>query len=231
MSNPAKIPEKDIKMLWGLAAGRCSYPQCQTECIDFVNDTPFVIGEMAHIIAKSPSSARGIPSGGNNTYDNLILLCPTHHTLVDKAPEGKYSAGELFEWKNNHEANVKRSLESPLFKNTEEVFRYIGKLLIENKSIWFRYGPESIEANSNPFSSLARIWVLRKQDTIVPNNEKIVNCIYANKSLLDNKEYRIACEFIEHAVGFKIRCRRPVEGIPRFPKKFEKLVIGYTSHE
>ena len=78
MPKSAKIPEKDIKMLWGRAAGRCSYPQCQIECIAFVSDTPFIIGEMAHIVAKAPSGPRGIPSCGDNTYDNLILLCPTH---------------------------------------------------------------------------------------------------------------------------------------------------------
>ena len=40
-----------------------------------------------------------------NAVENLIVLCPTHHTLVDCQPE-TYTADMLREWKQTHEATV-----------------------------------------------------------------------------------------------------------------------------
>lgn len=48
------ISDKDIRKLWGLAAGKCSFPSCGVDCIPFLNaENPTIIGEMAHIIAKT----------------------------------------------------------------------------------------------------------------------------------------------------------------------------------
>ena len=40
-----------------------------------------------------------------NAVENLIVLCPTHHTLVDCQPE-TYTADMLRKWKQTHEATV-----------------------------------------------------------------------------------------------------------------------------
>ena len=160
------VSDKDIKMLWGRAAGRCSYPGYMTSCIDFFADETFLIGEMAHIIARQPAGPRGIVGGGGNKYDNLILLCPTHHRMIDKAPLGNYPKKELIRWKERHEQDVEEALESPPFRTIGEVCRYIEKLLIENKTVWQTYGPESTEATSNPYSNLAQLWPLRKLERI-----------------------------------------------------------------
>jgi hypothetical protein len=86
------ISEKDIKKLWGLAAGRCSYPGCAENCLPFLDcDTPTIIGEMAHVIAKKPKGPRGQYESVSNNYGNLILLCPTHHRMIDKAEEGQFT--------------------------------------------------------------------------------------------------------------------------------------------
>ena len=65
---------------------------------------------MAHIIARNPTGPRGSPAHASvNTYDNLILLCPSHHTLVDKAPDD-HSVELLLKWKTDWEAKVKTQL-------------------------------------------------------------------------------------------------------------------------
>ena len=79
------IPEKDIKLLWGRAAGRCSYCNIDLTCA-LETAAPIVIGEMAHVIAKEENGPRGsnlIAPNIRNSYQNLILLCPTHHTMID----------------------------------------------------------------------------------------------------------------------------------------------------
>jgi HNH endonuclease len=114
------INTKDIKKLWGLAAGRCSRPGCDEECIRFLADDPTVIGEMAHVIAKSPKGPRGVQQGGEDTYDNLILLCPNHHSEIDKAPAGTFPPDTLRDWKKQHEREVAAAFVSPVFSTTKE---------------------------------------------------------------------------------------------------------------
>ena len=184
-----------------------------------------MIGEMAHVIAKQPGGPRATQSGGDDTYKNLILLCPTHHTVIDKAPE-KFPKHVLVSMKSAHEESVSSALSAPTFKTTSEICEYINNLLIENHEVWRIYGPESKEAFNNPLSNLADVWVLRKLDTIVPNNRRIINAIDRNKALFDTESYRSACAFIEHAKGFEIGCYNTTEGIPRFPKNFVKMVVS-----
>ena len=220
------ISAKDTKKLWGLAAGQCSYPGCGVVCMD--SNGLSVIGEMAHVIAKKPTGPRGLPEGGEDSYNNLILLCPTHHRKIDKSPEGTFTKDVLLEWKKNHEANVAAALASPTFKTMNEVAEYIKKLLIENRATWETYGPESAEAAVNPYSSLAQLWTARKLDTIIPNNTRIINAITRNKSLFDGKAYEAARAFVEHAKGFERSCYNRSEGIPRFPQQFDRMVTFYA---
>ena len=172
------ISAKDLKKLWGMAAGRCSKPGCSDECIRLLNaDDPTIIGEMAHVIANKPDGPRGQQEGGEDTYENLILLCPTHHTEIDKAPEGTFTAEEIHRWKSVHEKNVKDSFRSPKHESMTELANAVKRLLVQNHQVWLTSGPESAEAKANPMSNLVEIWNLRKLDTIVPNNRQIINIV------------------------------------------------------
>lgn len=77
--------EKDIKILWGRSGNRCAV--CKLELTpDGSRET---LGEMAHIIARSSDGPRGtsqLPIEDRDCYDNLVLLCPNHHSDVDKNP-------------------------------------------------------------------------------------------------------------------------------------------------
>jgi len=223
------ILEKDIKKLWGLAAGRCSRPGCEQECIRFLgSDDPTVIGEMAHVIAKKPDGPRGQTAGGEDTYENLILLCPTHHTEIDKAPDGVFAVDQLHSWKCAHEERVRNSFLSPKYSNQHSFASAVKRLLIESKATWKQYGPESLEATRNPLSNLAEVWKLRKLDTVVPNNRRIVHLIEQNKQLINVTDYNHCVAFIEHAEGFERNCYVRTEGVPRFPVDFEVLVDRYV---
>ena len=184
------IAEQDVKKLWGLAAGRCSKPGCETDCIKFFASDPTIIGEMAHVIARQPKGRRGIPSGGSNSYENLILLCPTHHREIDKAPEGTFPPELLHRWKDAHETRVRDALSLKSYATRAEIFREIQFLLLDNYQIWKNCGPASDEAQRNPFSNLAQIWQLRKLSQIVPNNAKICSAIDGSRALLTPDEYK-----------------------------------------
>lgn len=226
------IPEKDIKKLWGLAAGRCSCPGCEQECIPFLDASgPTVIGEMAHVIAKQPRGPRGQADGGADSYENLILLCPTHHTEIDKAPEGTFPVELIHQWKAEHEDRVRSSFQSSRQPDRKTLGVTIARLLLTNKATWTQYGPESEEAQRNPLSNSARLWELRKLDTVVPNNRKIINLLQQNQDLVDLADCSVCAAFVEHAAGFERNCYTRTEGVPRFPSAFEQLVNRYAEFQ
>lgn len=218
------ISDQDIKKLWGLAAGRCSRPDCGTDCVKFFASDPTVLGEMAHIIARKPTGRRGVLGGGSNSYENLILLCPNHHTEIDKAPEGAFPVALLHEWKDTHERRVREALAAKSYETREALFRDIRFLLIENHQIWKNYGPASEEALRNPMSNAAEFWQLRKVSQIIPNNARICAALNGSRHLLTPEEYAIAAQFIEHAAGFAVNAIQRVEGYLIFPEAFREMV-------
>jgi hypothetical protein len=218
------VSEAESKKLWGKAAGRCSFPSCAIDLLPMLNSSRLtVIGEMAHQIAKQPGGPRGIAKGGSDTYENLILLCPTHHTFIDKSPEGTYSVEQIKQWKTLHEQRVDSSFNAVECADRFELNRIVRDLLQENHLCWLTYGPESKEAKKNPQSTLAEIWSFRKLSVVIPNNKKISNLLKSHAHFFGLAEYSMCCEFIEHAAGFESNSILPTEGVPRFPKGFSEV--------
>jgi hypothetical protein len=185
------ISEADIKRLWGKAAGRCSYPGCRTDCLPVLDQTdPTIIGEMAHVIARSTAGPRGASNGGEDTEASSILLCPTHHTLVDKAPKDRFTVEMMLEWKGDHEGRVAASLAAPVFPERSALDAYIRTRLIENHTCWKTYGPESESASNNSNSTSGLFRPFRKLSLIVPNNRQIISAIRSNQGLFTSAEYR-----------------------------------------
>lgn len=92
---------KEIKLLWGKSGGRCAFENCMEE----LSQGSVVLGEQAHVIARSELGPRGISDvkvDSRDTYKNLILLCGHHHTIIDKDPK-TYSIAVLQEMKLRHE--------------------------------------------------------------------------------------------------------------------------------
>lgn len=112
---------KDQKILWGRAAGRCSFPNCGVELIvDKTKLDPAVItGEMAHIIAKSKKGPRGeilnIDENARDSYENAILLCERDHKIVD-GQRNTYTIEVLQQMKEEHERLVK---DNPHFRKVK----------------------------------------------------------------------------------------------------------------
>lgn len=106
------IKEKDIKLLWGRSGSRCAICRRElTEDKDSSTDS-FPIGEHAHIVGRTSDSPRGtsvLTEAERASYHNLILLCPTDHTRIDKSPED-YPVEKLHMIKAEHELWVSRQL-------------------------------------------------------------------------------------------------------------------------
>jgi len=221
------IDIKDIKLLWGKAAGRCSYPNCQDDLAPLLaSNGATILGEMAHIIGRKSGAARSdVNVGADDTYSNLILLCPTHHTLIDKA-EGDFSIDLLQSWKSRWEGQVAASF--PQISDRAGLFREIQSLLEQNHQIHSEWGPTSQRAKDHPQSSQsAAYWQLRRIGVILPNNGSILNLLRANKQLFTPTEWSIATSFIEHAEFFARHCIEPCDStayLP-FPEEFSNLIF------
>lgn len=221
-----KIDEADLKKLWGRAAGRCAL--CGNDLLPLLGSQPDVIGEMAHVIGYKKDAARGCAKRQyDNSYDNLILLCPTCHTKVDKAPK-HFSVKTLKSKKREWEDKVARKLDVEAYKSLRPLCRVISKILIENYEIWKEYGPESKVAADNPLSNMAKYWELRKLDTIVPNNRRIIGMLEASREILPKKLFELACKFKEHALMFEQNCYAPIDNATRFPIEFEEVINAHA---
>jgi len=152
------IKERDIKLLWGRAADRCSFPGCQIKLSQDPKAATesFPIGEQAHIVGKEPDSARSdstLSIEERESYHNLILLCPNHHTLIDKNPKD-YPIEKLHMMKSQHEYWVERTLSKSYDFKTKAIdiiYAHLVDLAVEGCSFgtwqkWMSqlYGPSHI---------------------------------------------------------------------------------------
>jgi hypothetical protein len=112
------------KILWIKAGGRCS--MCRTLLVTEGTDIddPSVFGEEAHIVAKARSRPRAGTVANVDTYDNLILLCSTHHKQVDDQV-GYYTVGRLKAMKQIHEKWIST------LDDTDTVLTATGRLLAQ----------------------------------------------------------------------------------------------------
>jgi hypothetical protein len=124
------INPSQIKLLWGKSFGRCA--MCKLKLIKSMEDgKEYSVGKMAHIQGENPGSARYNPNMTDeerSSYDNLILLCPTHHETIDK-DEHQYTAEKLKKIKNEHEKWAEDSLRSHVpeitFAELEVIIKYL----------------------------------------------------------------------------------------------------------
>ncbi|MFF6791088.1 HNH endonuclease signature motif containing protein [Streptomyces filamentosus] len=129
------------KLLWGRAGNRCAFPECTqrltedlgTEESEILATVGVVMGEEAHIRSARPEGPRHDPEYTNDkldSYQNLLLLCPTHHTLIDKNKGAGFTVVELEAMKASHERAVTESLDAGEESRRELSERMVALLLV-----------------------------------------------------------------------------------------------------
>lgn len=100
---------KDIKLLWGRSGNRCAI--CKIELSP--DGSVETIGEIAHIVSRTREGPRGNDAlllSKRDDYSNLMLLCPNHHSEIDKLPDS-WPSSKLHQLKEEHEKWVSEQLE------------------------------------------------------------------------------------------------------------------------
>lgn len=97
-------------ILWARAAGRCQYEGCNRPLyLDDLTKAEFNQSYIAHIIADNSGGPRGDALLSEQLQDdlsNLMLMCDTHHRLVDKADVEGHPVARLRKMKFDHEVRI-----------------------------------------------------------------------------------------------------------------------------
>lgn len=106
----SSIPDKVKLKLWVAAGGRCQYPGCNIALYrDDVTLAEMNRSYIAHIVADSPGGPRGdkeLSPKLAKEFSNLMLLCDTHHRLIDREDVAGHPVEHLERFKKDHEERI-----------------------------------------------------------------------------------------------------------------------------
>lgn len=113
-SSPVKevrsIPPLTRLLLFVRAGGRCEFDGCNKYLLEHhVTLTEGNFAQVGHIVAFRPEGPRGHADArprNINDVENLMLLCPGCHKLIDDQPD-RFTRKALAEYKKRHEEHIR----------------------------------------------------------------------------------------------------------------------------
>ncbi|MBD1880548.1 nucleotidyltransferase domain-containing protein [Coleofasciculus sp. FACHB-T130] len=219
------------RKLWAQCGGFCQNPSCIKYLFAGVEDDVVSLANVAHIIGHGKSGPRSeheladyIDKDG---IANLIMLCLECHKIVDEL-ENKFSVERMQAWKADHEKKINSLFDFPQIRNERELLEEVNELLTENRVIFEEYGPFSQQALQGSSGDALTIWRRRCLDTILPNNQRIVGLIEANKRNFPYpwEVYRQMMGYKLHSDSFRDNCllEKKVNDYKLFPKEFDDFI-------
>ncbi len=112
MSSRKKISKFTDLELWVKAGARCQFQGCNEYLLGdrLTNIQPLNLADRAHIVGQSidgPRGDNGLQLSERDKVENLMLLCPKCHKLIDKKKNhGKFSVERLKKFKADHEKMI-----------------------------------------------------------------------------------------------------------------------------
>jgi hypothetical protein len=96
-----EIKDSTLKKLFALSGNRCAFPGCAQAV---VNEHGDLIAEICHIEAANNRGQRynrDQSDEDRRSFDNLLILCPTHHAVTDNVAE--YPVERMRQMKQEHQ--------------------------------------------------------------------------------------------------------------------------------
>jgi len=100
-----------VKRLFAVSGNQCAFPKCQVPLVDPASGK--VTGRICHIKGRKLGSPRfdsQQTDAERHSFENLVLMCPIHHDVID-ADEESYTVERLQRIKAAHEATHPRGNE------------------------------------------------------------------------------------------------------------------------
>jgi len=148
------------RRIYAESMGRCMNPECKVELFKESGD----IMEKAHIIPYRDTK--------DNSFENLIILCPNCHTNFDK--NGAFSVEDVKTWKRIREDEFE-SFFSKEYDTFEDLKSEIVPLLLHNQAIFENY---YLEAKRE-------LWDI-SEGKILSNNRILRSILKQNSKLIQN---------------------------------------------
>ncbi|MCV7229087.1 HNH endonuclease [Mycolicibacterium komossense] len=172
--------------LWSESGGHCQNPECRVDLLSFVKRKH--VGELAHIIPASDDGpraedGRALTDAERALPENILLLCPTCHVVIDKTP-GEYPPPVIHGWKLLSQEARAIAHGTPVFTSRSKARSAIEPLLSANKEIFNQYGPKIDVFDDDR----ADQWRKQVKATLLPNSKKLLRLLAANRRLLTTDE-------------------------------------------
>lgn len=223
------IPAGTARMVLARSGGYCANPSCRRDLfVALPSGHIATLDELAHIIGQSTGGPRGddpLPPEARNDGSNIVLLCPTCHTLIDnRMATDTYSPEVLRQWKADHERRVRHGAAIPTYDDRAELNGAVSGWLRENEGIWRNVGPGG-SSRDDPMGRQIPLWRHGVMNTIIPNNRRILEVIDANAHLFGDAELALVEDFRVHAGALELNHTSSdwMAGSPRYPERFGEL--------
>jgi hypothetical protein len=169
------------KRLFASSAGYCQRQGCATHLFVDTGSKVIHVAEMAHIFAANNDGPRAnaeLSQEERGAFENLILLCPTCHTTIDKAPQD-FPDEVVTQWKLDHERKVAELFGAMEYATREETLHAIKPLMRQNRMIHQQLNPD-LDYRYNPEAEEASQWKRKVAEQIIPNSRRILSILDAN---------------------------------------------------
>jgi len=225
------IPRNVARQLWAQCGGFCQNPCCNRSLFASVDEDVVSLANVAHIIGHGNNGPRTEHDLAEyieiDGISNLIMLCLFCHKIVDEL-ERKFNVEQMRKWKADHELRINGLFNIPNIGDERELLILVNDLLDENGSIFKEYGPYSPNAVMGESGDAIKIWRKRCLDTILPNNQRIVDLIEKNKRNFSYPwdVYRRMLGYKLHVDAFKDNCLSglKVNDYKTFPLDFDHFI-------
>lgn len=199
------ISESVKKALYMESAGYCQNPNCNCSLLPlFESGKISNIIELAHIVGQKVDGPRGLSEldlSDRDLLENILTLCPTCHTLIDKN-EDEYPVEMLHGWKKQHKLRIENIFSVSQFEDKKSLKTVVMPIFLENQYIFDNYGPYSVKA-SLPGEEAVGLWNRKVFDKVLPNNRKLVRYFKVNQRLFMAEELNVVYKFYNHCEEFE----------------------------
>ena len=115
-----RLSQAGILTVWCESGGRCMFEGCGGDLSQVALHTkPAQAAYLAHIIAAHPKGPRGDDELSHQLADcpsNIMLMCDSHHRLIDRISPDTFTVSKLTEMRKSHEEKVRSLLDSLSYK-------------------------------------------------------------------------------------------------------------------